>query len=161
MKYKRKCNICGEEFETDAYSRLRCYKDHYHPWPICGKPVLSNISSQQHTTCSRECRNKYQELQRQKSLVEKYGTTNAFSIIDEVRKCKWCGKEFKPTHANQLYCGDDYYECPVCGKKVKIKDFSDVGNACSYKCRQVLIEKTNLKKYGVKNAAQAQILKET
>lgn len=64
------------------------------------------------------------------------------------KKCKWCGKEFDTTSPRQMYCKDDYGECPVCGKKVKIKDYYVGVQCCSKECRQKRIERTCLERYG-------------
>lgn len=56
------------------------------------------------------------------------------------KACKWCGKIFEPKTTRQQYCGDDYGECPVCGKPVKILDYQIGATACSEKCRQARIQ---------------------
>jgi len=64
------------------------------------------------------------------------------------KKCKWCGKEFDTTASRQMYCKDDYGECPICGKKVKIKDYYVGVQCCSEECRQKKIAATCLERYG-------------
>lgn len=64
------------------------------------------------------------------------------------KKCKWCGKEFDTLSARQMYCKNDYGECPVCGKKVKIKDYHAGSQCCSEKCRIERIGRTCLDRYG-------------
>ena len=67
------CVLCGKEFETKVYNRSVCYDDHYHPCPICGRPVLSNDPNRQNSCCSRKCGYELAKLSRDKSVMEKYG----------------------------------------------------------------------------------------
>lgn len=74
--------------------------------------------------------------------------------------CKWCGKEFETTSTRRIYCGDDYINCVVCGKLVKIKEMSAPPKTCSMECRQAQIARVCLEKYGSTAAVTSDYAKE-
>lgn len=77
------------------------------------------------------------------------------------RKCKECGKEFIPNSSRQFYCKEPHYRpCPVCGKPVLVKQFSDVPRACSMECTLKRMEQTNMNRHGTKNAGNSKEAKE-
>ena len=42
--------------------------------------------------------------------------------MEIMKKCKECGKLFKPDNPRQKYCNDQHYgPCPVCGKPTPLK----------------------------------------
>lgn len=131
----RKCIICGDEFVPTNPRQKVCKKDHYHPCPICGKLVLANSINEQNKCCSRKCGQQLGNVARKKTFQEKYGVDNPRKLQTFHRICKYCGKEFETCELHQMYCGQDYYKCLICGKAVKIADMSQVGNACSEECR--------------------------
>lgn len=51
--------------------------------------------------------------------------------MEVMKKCKECGKLFKPDNPRQRYCTDVHYRpCPTCGKPVEIKYLSDPTPRC-------------------------------
>ena len=73
----------------------------------------------------------------------------------KIKKCKECGKEFRPKSARQMYCSDQHYRaCPVCGKPVPVKVTAmiDPPRCCSTECKLKRMKATNLELYGVTDA---------
>lgn len=81
----KKCMLCGKEFDAKPANRKLCYDDHYHPCPVCGKPVLSNNLQTQDSCCSKECADVYRARRIKESMVQKYGVDNP-SHIPEARQ---------------------------------------------------------------------------
>ena len=155
----RKCVICGREFVPHNPKQKMCDREHWHPCPNCGKPVLTKSPSEVNKCCCRKCG----QAIAQKKREDNFKAEGVKSLKDIQEKktyrkvCKYCGKPFETHNARQVYCGNDYYNCPVCGKRVKInKDRSNIGAACSKECRQIRIEQTNLKKYGSKHSVTSE-----
>lgn len=137
----RVCKICGESFETKSSKRSICYKDHYHPCPVCGKQVLSKDTEHLNNCCSPECT---------KIAKHKY----------RKHVCKICGKEFTPHTPNQQYCDNEFIrKCIICGRSFKIKDVRSTRMCCSYECSEIMRKKSNLEKFGKENPAQSEIVK--
>lgn len=100
---RRTCVLCGEEFETRSSRRLMCYKDHFHPCPICGKDVVTvDLYHQQTCCCSAHSRqlattrihDRFEEwptnskeaaAKRKKTCIEHFGVDNP-SKNPEVRE---------------------------------------------------------------------------
>ena len=123
---KKQCIICGEWFKPTNPKQKKCNKDHYHPCPNCGKLVLTKTLQDTNKCCSRKCGQAIGNKSRKQTALEKYGVDNVAKLEHIFTKtCKYCGKEFQTTSPRQIYCGDDYYNCPVCGKQVKIRPFWD------------------------------------
>lgn len=81
----------------------------------------------------------------------------------KLRKCKECGKMFKPSSARQFYCKDIHYRpCPVCGKLVEVKrgTFNDPPRCCSKACAVKLRQSTCLNLYGTVDPGNSDIGKE-
>lgn len=77
------------------------------------------------------------------------------------RKCKECGKEFIPNSGKQNYCKDIHYRpCPICGKPVEVRHFSDKLRTCSIECMLNLKDRTNLKRYGTLDPGNSEAAKE-
>lgn len=155
----RKCVICGREFVPHNPKQKMCDREHWHPCPNCGKPVLTKSPSEVNKCCCRKCG----QAIAQKKREDNFKAEGVKSLKDVQEKktyrkvCKYCGKPFETHNARQVYCGNDYYNCPVCGKRVKInKDRSNIGAACSKECRKIRIEQTNLKKYGSKHSVTSE-----
>lgn len=67
----------------------------------------------------------------------------------EPKRCKECGELFIPKTSRQKYCNKNHYRpCPVCGKPVLVKYFSEPTRTCSKECTIALKRKTCLEKYG-------------
>ena len=164
---KKKCVICGAEFETNMPNRLTCSprcsktnhnrrstalkkekhdnpKQNSNVEPIkcqhCGKEFIKWRGNQKF--CSDECRNNHAKKPPKVKVIPP-------------RICLQCGQEFIPTNNNQKYCSEVCCEaywgrrvvvhtmtCKTCGKK-----FTDVYKAkyCSKKCRNEAIKKEQAK----------------
>lgn len=164
---KKKCVICGAEFETNMPNRLTCsprcsktkhnrrstaLKKEKHDNPTqnsdvepikcqhCGKEFVKWRGNQKF--CSAKCRNNHAKKPPKVKVIPP-------------RICLQCGKEFIPTMSTQKYCSEICCEaywgrrvvvhtmtCKTCGKK-----FTDVYKAkyCSKKCRNEAIKKEQAK----------------
>lgn len=151
----RKCVICGREFVPHNSKQKMCDREHWHPCPNCGKLVLARSPNEVNKCCCRKCGQAIAQKKREANFKE-LGVKSLKDVQEQKvyhKVCKYCGKSFDTHNARQVYCGNDYYNCPICGKRVRVnKDRSNIGAACSKECRQRRIEQTNLKKYGSKYA---------
>lgn len=85
---KRICKLCGKEFEPSHFNQKICKDKHYHPCPVCGKPVeTTNWYSLQ--CCSPECTAK----KRAATNVEKFGCTSPAQNIEVQEKTKQTNRE--------------------------------------------------------------------
>lgn len=166
MKTYTCCN-CGKEFQANHKS-LCCPDCKIGKCVICGKE-FKRINPYTQKTCSPKCRGEYRKQsgiskqvaeKAKKTFQDRYGVSNPSELQHFVKKCAWCGKEFETTSSRQKYCGDDYGPCPACGKMTKIKDMQIGPQACSEECRQELIRRTNLEKYGVECVFESEEIKE-
>lgn len=105
--------------------------------PICGKTREVKTKQSIGSLC-RSCAKK-------KQMKEK-------GVKLSPRNCKFCGKEFIPNSAKQVYCkGTHIRICPICGKEYiedNVENLKRPEVACSYKCRAESTRKTSLDKYG-------------
>lgn len=143
------CKKCGKQFDLIGFSNY-CYECRHRTTKcvICGKEIEQKDPKKDVLTCSKKCWGQWRKQSgqgksvAQKSVAtknEKYGKAGGFGV-SELRKCLYCGKEFRPDSPNQFYCKDNHYgPCPVCGKPVLIKDFAHGPRACSEQCRIALI----------------------
>lgn len=106
--------------------------------PVCGKTRQVKTSQSIGSLC-RSCAKKKQMKEKGVKLA--------------TRICKFCGKEFIPNSAKQVYCkGPHIRKCPICGKDYiedNVENLKRPEVACSYKCRAKATRDTSLKKYGV------------
>ena len=71
------------------------------------------------------------------------------------RTCKLCGMVFEPTSGNQQICHREHFgNCPVCGKRVKIKYAKTLNPCCSDACRVKKIKQTTIDRYGVDHVSK-------
>lgn len=158
------CVRCGKTFEANHRTAV-CSDCHTAVCVVCGKIFELKHPYTQKTCCSK-CRAIYvKESGIAKSSSEKAVNTcrknNLYSSHMYKRKCAYCGKIFETTSNRRIYCYDKHYgKCPVCGKSVEIKDMSVGPTSCSYECRQRLIERTNIEKYGTRCVFQTDEVKE-
>ena len=74
--------------------------------------------------------------------------------------CIECGEVFIPNSPKQTVCKKEHYRpCPVCGKPVLMKQYSEPPRTCSSECRLELMKRTNLQKYGVENSGNTDAAK--
>lgn len=149
----RICVICGDKFIPTNPRQKMCNKEHWHPCPNCGKLVLARSPNDINKCCCRKCGQAIAQKKRDNNFKSQ-GVSSLRDIQDQKvyhKICKYCGKPFDTYNARQVYCSEDYYNCPICGKLVKIKkDRSNIGAACSKECKQKRTEQTCLEKYGNK-----------
>lgn len=155
-KIIRTCIICGESFHPKSTRQKCCNKPITYSCIVCGKDIPGICTTAtRNATCSKECAVVYSNEQKNKR--------NALLT----RKCKFCGREFTPTTAQNEYCqGPHYKECAVCRKQFEVdvrkgEPAQTCSNECRYKLqlehRDIEQEKINqkqalLEKYGVENA---------
>ena len=155
---KRTCKLCSAEFDTKYYEVL-CPSCRYRNCIICGAEFRLKAPYTK-VTCSKACAGIYRKQSGiSKSVAEKakatmlgkYGVDNASKVSGPKQKkiCKFCGKEFLPTHFGQEYCTDTHYgSCPICGKPVVITEYYKPAPCCSKECTQELRRRTCIDKYG-------------
>ena len=165
---KRTCKICGKEFNARSSQISVCKDCRTGVCVVCGKTFEKHHPYNQ-KTCSAKCRGIY----RKESGIAKASRAKAeqtfklkYDNIDIPRAkysskiCKYCGKEFIPNSARQIYCNDTHYgKCPICGKTIEV-DPRRGPVACSEVCKQELARRTSLEKYGVENPFQSKELME-
>ena len=118
---KRKCGICGKEFEpynsNQKFCTPECANENHkrkarekyrkrmtvepRKCPYCGKEFVT--SNHKKTFCSEQCAQANWKAAHKKPAKPKKPMTT--------RKCLTCGKEFTPARNCQKYCS------PVCRKK--------------------------------------------
>ena len=166
MRYT--CIRCGKEFEAKRKTAV-CKDCHIGICVVCGKEFkLQSPWTQK--TCSKECRGQYVKdsgISKQRTnkakqtLKSKYGVSNTQKLQEFDRVCKYCGKEFITTSPRKIYCdGPHYGKCPVCGKQTLVRDPSQGVKACSQECKQILIERTNIDRYGCKESVNSEHARE-
>lgn len=161
------CVRCGKQFEAKRKTAV-CADCHTAVCVVCGKEFQLQTPWTQ-KTCSLECRVQYvkssgiSKQQGDKAVqtkVSRYGSKSG-PAKTYVKTCKFCGKEFTTTSTRQVYCpGPHHGPCPNCGQPTVIKDISIGPQACCEKCRQELIKKTTLEKYGAEYIFQTDYQKE-
>lgn len=158
MKYV--CQLCGKSFDA-VHKTAYCSDCRTGKCVICGKDFKRTTKNPNQITCSHKCSGIYckqsgiskQAANKAKNtLSTRYGTTNAGAFKIKSKICAYCGKEFTPTSNRQKWCSAPHYgPCPVCGKPTLIRDMSIGPQCCSMACRNALIEKTTMERYGAKN----------
>lgn len=123
------CSICGKEFHPNSSRQKYCNSEITKTCIICGKTFKSRCNPSSSDCCSPECSQKFACLRRNEEASK------------QIRICKYCGKEFHPTHPSQIYCDNKHYaKCVICGKLFEI-DLSTqdrpvtCSKECSYKLR--------------------------
>lgn len=135
---QRVCVICGKLFETKSSRRTYCYDEHYHPCPICGKPVLTKDPYHLSENCDL-----HSKMPRQKT-------------------CALCGDLFFPKTSRQTVCDKQHYRpCPVCNVLLPINRPSDPVRCCSKSCTEKRRKQRCFEKYGVDHPMQLESVKQT
>lgn len=119
---ERTCKLCGDKFIPKYSRQLYCKKDITTVCPVCGDGYTVQCSPDQPTTCSKsECKKK----------------AGYIGSISKLKKCKICGKEFKPTSPTQEYCNEPVERvCKVCGNTFTIRCTAEEykKQTCSVEC---------------------------
>jgi len=144
---KRKCLVCGKEFEVDKLanrkkycsakcsSRYRYIRDHNINWPKtkkclhCGKKFKVNQHSANQKYCCFRCRRNYEYRMNHPKVrkicfycKKEFMTNNSKGKYCSV-KCKIkylsCNRKNKPSKA-YLKRNFPYYSCQKCGYKYKL-----------------------------------------
>lgn len=82
---KRKCVLCGKEFETNTRT-LICPKDHYFTCPDCGKIVLWR-NTVPFIRC-KQCAYKHAALKRKETMTKRYGAPTTLQSKELTQKVK-------------------------------------------------------------------------
>lgn len=153
MKYV--CKLCGKEFESKHVVSI-CDDCKVQTCVVCGKEFELKYPYTA-KTCSSKCRGIYRKksgvskrvyVKAKNTLEERYGVSNPSKLLKS-KKCIACGKEFIPKSNAQKYCdGPHYGKCPVCGKRVLIRDMNVGPQTCSEACRIERIQITSKERYG-------------
>ena len=154
------CQLCGKSFSA-THKTAYCVECRTGKCIICGNDFVRTTKNPNQLTCSHKCSGIYRKQsgiskqvadKAKNTLSARYGTTNAGTFKIKSKICEYCGKEFTPTSNRQKWCSAPHYgPCPVCGKSILIRDMGIGPQCCSMECRNALIEKTSLERYGAKN----------
>lgn len=153
MIYKKKCKICGKEFETDKVNKTICNDIHYTKCVICGNSVelkkysISKYLKGHKFTCSKRCAT---ELMKQTNII-KYGNP-----------CSAQNKEIREeivSEFNKKYGGNS----PFCSKDIQNKSLEKRKHK-SDKENQLIkqkVKETNRLRYGNENYNNQEKFKQT
>lgn len=152
------CKNCGDTFVTIKPGQVYCNQEKQKECPSCGKVFTYVCGGYIPTVCG--------DTHCQAKFIKDKRTSN---IADEIRVCKWCGKEFHPKEVRDAYCEGPHYKiCVICGKEFEVDVRRDRSvNTCSKECKYkyaaqqhdfIKGAETNRQhmreKYGVDNAFQ-------
>ena len=153
---EKKCKRCGDLFLAKG-KQVYCGKEKIAVCPACGKEFSYICGPTVNLTCSSQCAIEYSKQQR------------AAALVGSVKRCKWCGEEFTPKTAQEVYCHRVHYQtCVICGQQFEIDVRKDrTIQTCSPKCKKKLQSQNHdyvkgaetqrvslLATYGVDNAAK-------
>lgn len=153
---EKKCKRCGDLFLAKG-KQMYCGKEKIAVCLMCGKEFSYICGPTVNSTCSSQCAIEYSKQQR------------AAALASSVRRCKWCGEEFTPKTAQEVYCHRVHYQiCAICGKQFEIDVRKDnTVQTCSAECKKKLQSQNHdyakgvetqraslLAKYGVDNIAK-------
>ena len=145
---KRKCKICGKEFQPRAHNSVYCSKTHKKVCKYCGEEFdCKNDVYYKRDCCSKkECKRKSKIEKMEEAAAKRY----------KKRKCPICGKEFQPKTENQIYCSTTHKKkCVICGKEFDApSSYYEETNACSKSCNALLGQKTYFEKTGIHKGFQ-------
>lgn len=156
----KKCVLCGCMFLPKNRSQITCDSKHFNTCVVCGERFEMGPREKDRKTCCKQCSCKYRKQigwyvgvrsKAKQTILKKYGSDTSYNVSKKPKVCPECGKYYIPTSNNQKWCsGKHYRPCPICGKGVEVK-YGEKVTTCSEQCRQKLIKKTSLIKYGEDN----------
>lgn len=163
MIYKKKCKICGEEFETEYYQKQYCNNKHYLKCLICGKEfevdnrVFSRRSKNIPKTCSKQCS---RILAKQTSLINNGPDLYNSKKAKETRLKKYGAYESEESKKKRKQTTLDKYNrnCNVNIDKANQTKLERYGNI-NYNNRKKAKE-TCLKIWGVDNPSKSEKVKQ-
>lgn len=123
---ERECKQCGNIFTPKSPRQYYCNKEIIKKCPVCNDEYISYCHPDAPTTCSKK------ECKKRAGYIASTGA---------MRKCKSCGREFKPTSSTQEYCNLlTTKTCAVCGKEFTIKCTGEAlkTQTCSEECANKL-----------------------
>lgn len=142
---KRICVICGEEFMPKSSRRTMCYKEHFHPCPVCGKPTFTKDINHQNCCCSYECSRK----KAAQSSIEYWNTH------PEVVKAK--------QHKAEQTCMSKYgVKNPMGDPTIREKTINNTKQAIFERSGEISAKRkaTVLERYGVEHCMQSSEIKQ-
>lgn len=175
---KRICVICGEEFEPKSSRRKFCYKDHFHPCPVCGKDVLTTDLQHLNSCCclkhSRQLATstihaKYEVWptnsveateKRKQTFLERFGVDNPSKndsikskISSRVKEEFAKHPEYKERARQTYFEKTGYYHSlqnPAVQESIKKKNLEKYGVEWAFQSLEFKkkADETNLKRYG-------------
>ena len=161
----RICKRCGDQYHPKSARQECCNKPIKVPCAVCGTLMdqICTFNKHQKHTCSKRCTT---------ILGNNLREQNAQKLT---KICKWCGKEFHPKSARDIYCeGPHYQTCVICGKQFELHcALNKPTHTCSKHCTGILVNKdrdidivfahvrdTIQEKYGVDNVMQLPNIRE-
>ena len=163
MIYKKKCKICGKEFETKYYQKKYCDNKHYFKCIICGKDfeVNNNVFNRSEKnwpkTCSRYC----QDILAKQIRYKRYGSDLYNSKkAKETRFKRYGAYESEKSKEKRKDTTQKKYErnCNIDLEKAK-QTKKDRYNDENYNNREKA-KQTSLKIWGVDNPSKSEEVKQ-
>ena len=145
--FTRICKLCGKPFNPNGSMQIYCKDDHYHPCPICGKPVLIKENYNLQRCCSNECASKL----RANTCMERFGVPIVSQNLEVKKKLHDIAVD--PTvvaHRKQVslehWGTENPSQCDTIKTKISMTVNSD---DCKNRTKQ-----TNLERFGAEHAMQ-------
>lgn len=142
---KRICVICGEEFMPKSSRRTMCYKEHFHPCPVCGKPTFTKDLNHKNCCCSYECSRK-----KANQTITEYWKAHPEVVIAKQRKA-------------EQTCIDKYgTKNPMGNEEIRYKQQLNVKSAMQVQHDDIQskTKSTCLERYGVEHCMQSSEIKQ-
>lgn len=149
MTKERICRRCKSTFKTTNNSVI-CSDCRVGICAVCGAEFRRLGEAFYVEWCSKDC----------KSVYYKQHGFNPQGMRYRPKKCKICGEEFIPKSPHDSYCGNDHFRpCPICGKLVKFSSVTEPVKGCSKECKNEILRRTSLERFGVDNPAKSEEVK--
>lgn len=162
MIYKKKCKICGKEFETKYYQKQYCDDKHFLTCKVCGKEfeitnkVFNRSKDKWPKTCSKECN----RILAKQTSIENNGTDfNNTKKAKDTRLKRYGSYESEDAKLKRKNtCLKKYNrECGINLDKAKQTKLDKYGDINYNNIEQ--IKQTNLERYGTENVSKCEIVK--